>query len=113
MSEWDGDVDGVVILSSDAGALQDSGGFQFGEDVLYGAFGDADLSGDFAYDHGGILPEQYEDVGVVGEEGPAGLFGWGLCWEDSDGGAVTGGWGSCCRGHTATRGGAGGGCSGV
>jgi len=113
VSEWYRGFDVIAILSTDACALEDASIFKFGEDVLYGAFGDTDLSGDFANDHGGILPEQHENVGMVGEKGPAGLLCWRLGWKGSNRWGAAGVWGSGGSGHTATAGIAGGGLSDV
>lgn len=74
MSKRDCVFDVTAVLSADACWLEDAGIFKFGEDVLHCAFCDIDLPGHFADDHGRILPEHQEDVGVVGKEGRAGLF---------------------------------------
>jgi hypothetical protein len=93
MSEWNSEIDRVAILSPDSGSLQDGCCFQLGDDVLHSSFGDSDLSGNFAQRDGGVLEEQYEDVSVVGEECPAGIF-WccGCC-------GCNGGRGADCAGY--------------
>ena len=74
MSEWHGGFDLIAILATDACSLQNVGFLEFCEDMLYGSFGNSDLSCNFAEGDGGVLRQHHKYVGVVGEERPAWLI---------------------------------------
>lgn len=74
VSEWKISSDVVVVLSADFLAGKEAILFQIGNDALYGSFGDTDGGGDFSEDHIGLFGQEDQDVGMVGEEGPAPFF---------------------------------------
>ena len=66
-------VECVVVSAAGFGGCEDAGGGEFGDDFLDGTFGDADAGGDVAEAGVRVEGEADQDVGVVGEEGPAGV----------------------------------------
>ena len=66
--------DEVVVSSADFLAGEKAIFLEIGDDALDGSFRDADGGGNLSEDHIGLFREQDNDMGVVGEEGPAPFF---------------------------------------
>ena len=74
VSQWEIAHDMVVILSTDFLAEKESIFFEVNDNSLHGPFGDSNLRGNFTDYHIGLISEQNNDMGVIGEESPTSFF---------------------------------------
>lgn len=72
------EVDAVMVAAALAAAGEGPDLLEVGDDILDGAFGDADMGGAIAEAHIGIFMKEHEDMGMVGEERPCGDGGGGI-----------------------------------
>lgn len=72
------EVDLVMIAAAFAASGEGADLLEIGDDILDGAFGNADMGGAIAEAHIGIFMKEHEDVGVVCQKGPCGDGGGGI-----------------------------------
>lgn len=71
-------INAVTVAAPLAFSLENASGLEFGDNLVNGAFGDANGGGDVAQAHVGISSQTDEDVSVIGEESPMMCWGVGI-----------------------------------